>query len=272
MRFDMHSVRKAATALLAVSALLLPATAGAQTLEEIRAAGKIRIGMQVDFAPYGILNASNEPDGYDADVAKLFAERLGVKAEIVPVTGPNRIPNLLTGRLDVLIASLSMTAERAKQVRFSNPYALVETVIFGRKDLNVKALGDLSGVSVAVPRSSAQDVALTKTAPEGALIQRFDDDPASTQALLSGQVQAVAAGTTVVLQIEKIAPADTFETKFSLYQTVFGIAVSPGREDLHNWSNEFVAAALADGSLNAIHQKWLGRDLPAMQVPDFIKP
>ncbi|MGB3501619.1 MAG: transporter substrate-binding domain-containing protein [Mesorhizobium sp.] len=256
----------------AITIASIASTASAQSLEAIKAAGKIRIGMQVDFPPYGILNTSGQPDGYDADVAKLFAERLGVEAEIVPVTGPNRIPNLLTGRLDALIASLSMTPDRAKQVRFSNPYALVETVIFGRKDLPVKSLADLAGVSVAVPRASAQDVSLTKTAPEGTVIQRFDDDPASTQALLSGQVQAVAAGTTVVVQIEKIAPPDTFETKFSLYQTVFGIAVAPAQEELHNWSNEFVATALADGSLNAIHKKWLGRDLPEMQIPDYIKP
>lgn len=258
-------------AALAVASLFLSVPASAQSLEAIKAAGKIKIGMQVDFPPYGILNDKNEPDGYEADVAKLFAERLGVTAEIVPVTGPNRIPNLLTGRLDVLIASLSITPERAKQVLFSNPYAAVDVVVYGRKDLNAHALSDLGGVTVAVPRASAQDMALTKTAPKDTQIQRFDDDPASTQALLSGQVQAIAAGTTVVMQIEKIAPADTFETKFALYQSVFGIAMRPDQEKLLDWTNEFVAKAIADGSLNTIHKKWFGKDLPAMKTPDFIK-
>jgi polar amino acid transport system substrate-binding protein len=256
---------------VAMLSLLAAGPSAAQSISDLKAAGKIKIGMQVDFPPYGILNSENQPDGYEADVAKLVAERLGVVAEIVPVTGPNRIPNLLTGRVDLLVASLTITPERAKQVQFSNPYVAVDVALYGRKDLKAQSLDDLVGVTVAVPRASAQDIALTKNAPKGTLIQRFDDDPSTTQALLSGQVQALAAGTTVITQIEEVAPADTFEVKFSLYQSVFGIAMRPGQDDLLHWTNDFVAKATADGSLNKIHNKWFGKDLPSMETPDYIK-
>src|SRR5699024_8294534 len=75
----------------------------AQTLEQIKQRGQVKIGMLVDFPPYGFLNEQNQPDGYDADVAKLLAEDLGVELKLVPVTGPNRIPYLLGGRVDLLL-------------------------------------------------------------------------------------------------------------------------------------------------------------------------
>ena len=107
-----------ACATLAVG--LAPA-ASAETIDQVKQKGELTVGMLVDFPPYGIMNTENQPDGYDADVARLLAKDLGVKVKIVPVTGPNRIPYLLTDKVDVLVASLVITPERAKQVQFSRP-------------------------------------------------------------------------------------------------------------------------------------------------------
>ena len=114
----------------AIAALGLATTLGAfapvahaQTVEELKKKGEINIGLLVDFPPYGTLNSSNQPDGYDADVARLLAKDWGIKVNLIAVTGPNRIPFLLTNKVDVLIASLAITPERAKQVQFSQPYA-----------------------------------------------------------------------------------------------------------------------------------------------------
>ncbi|MGJ8611665.1 MAG: transporter substrate-binding domain-containing protein, partial [Octadecabacter sp.] len=85
-------------------AATLPATAA--ELAEIQAAGTINIGVLIDFPPYGVLNADNEPDGYDATVAKMLADDLGVEINLIPVTGPNRIPYLLSGQVDILVSSL----------------------------------------------------------------------------------------------------------------------------------------------------------------------
>src|SRR5256714_6460486 len=151
------------TAALACSTLLAAwaPIAGAQTADELKKKGTISVGMLVDFPPYGTVDASNQPDGYDADVAKLLAKDLGVKLNLVPVTGPNRIPFLLTNKVDVLVASLAVTPERAKQVQFSRPYSAATIVLYGPKKLTIKAPADLKGVRVAVARASTQDTALT---------------------------------------------------------------------------------------------------------------
>nr|WP_231378558.1 transporter substrate-binding domain-containing protein [Bordetella sp. FB-8] len=243
---------------------MLPGLASAQTLADLKKKGKVTIGMLVDFPPYGILNSSNQPDGYDADVAKLLAKDMGLKADIVPVTGPNRIPYLLTGKVDMLVASLAVTPERAKQVLFSKPYSAASIVLYGLTKLNMKTPADLKGLRIGVARASTQDVAVTKIAPEGTQIRRFDDDASAMQALLSGQVDAIGCSVTVAAQIAKRAPAGQFETKFGLLQQNMAVALRPGDDALVKTVNDLIAKNTANGELDKLYQKWLGAPLPKL--------
>ena len=266
VHFQRRSFNGAIAALgLGATLSLLAPFASAQTVADIKKKGEITVGMLVDFPPYGTMNTSNQPDGYDADVAKLLAKDLGVKLNLVPVTGPNRIPFLLTGKVDMLIASLAITPERAKQVQFSNPYAAATIVLYGDKKANIKAPADLKGKRVGVARASTQDVALTAIAPEGTEIRRFDDDASGMQALISGQVDAIGASTTVAAQIAKRVPANTFEDKFILRQQQMGVAMRPDQAELLKTVNDFVAKNTANGELNKLYQKWLGTDMPVMK-------
>ena len=266
VHFQRRSFNGAIAALgLGATLSLLAPFASAQTVADIKKKGEITVGMLVDFPPYGTMNTSNQPDGYDADVAKLLAKDLGVKVNLVPVTGPNRIPFLLTNKLDLLVASLAITPERAKQVQFSTPYAAATIVLYGDKKANIKAPADLKGKRVGVARASTQDVALTAIAPEGTDIRRFDDDASAMQALISGQVDAIGCSVTVAAQIAKRVPANTFENKFNLLQQAMGIALRPGQDELTKAVNDFVARNTANGELNKLYQKWLGADLPKLQ-------
>ncbi len=246
---------------------LLSATApfvAAQTLEELKKKGELTVGLLVDFPPYGTTNASNQPDGYDADVARLMAKDLGLKLKLVPVTGPNRIPFLLTNKVDLLVASLAVTPERAKQVAFSKPYSAATIVLYGSKKIPIKGAADLKNVRVGVARASTQDVAVTAMAPQGTEIRRFDDDASAMQALISGQVDAIGCSTTVAAQIAKRVPAGTFEDKFVLRQQEMAVAMRPGQAELLKTVNDFVTRNTANGELNKLYRKWLERDLPAM--------
>ncbi|KAB2709912.1 polar amino acid transport system substrate-binding protein [Ochrobactrum intermedium] len=259
----MNITRRLAMAFIGAGALatVLAPAAFAQTVDGIKSAGKIKIGMLVDFPPFGIMNTSNEPDGYDADVAKLLAKELGVEAQIVPVTGPNRIPYLQSGQVDVLVASLGITEERAKSVDFSQPYAGISIGVFGPKDIAVAKPEDLSGKTIGVARASTQDTAVTKVAPQDANIRRFDDDASAVQALLSGQVELIGLSNVVAAEIEKAAPG-RYEQKIQLSQQVQGIAVRKGSAEMLEFVNKFIEKAKSDGELNKIHEKWLGAPLP----------
>jgi polar amino acid transport system substrate-binding protein len=256
--------RRAFTALgiaAAVGSTALPAAA--QTLDEIKKKGEVNVGLLVDFPPYGTTNAQNQPDGYDADVARLLGKDWGVKVNLVPVTGPNRIPFLLTNKVDLLIASLAITPERAKQVQFSKPYSAATIVLLGAKKDKIKGPADLKPFKIAVARASTQDIAVTQIAPQGTEIRRFDDDASAMQALISGQVDAIGCSTTVAAQINKRA-AGQFEPKFTLKQQEMAIAMRPGQDALLKAVNDFVTKETTSGELNKLYHKWLDTDLPKM--------
>ncbi len=251
----------AACATLAVG--LAPA-ASAETIDQVRQKGELTVGMLVDFPPYGIMNTENQPDGYDADVAKRLAKDLGVKVKIVPVTGPNRIPYLLTDKVDVLVASLAITPERAKQVQFSHPYSAAQIVVFGGKDLKIAGPEGLSGKKIGVARASTQDIAVSKIAPKDADIRRFDDDASAMQALLSGQVDAIGCSTTVAAGIAKRAP-DRFDNKFVLLQQEMAVAMRPGQPETLKAINELIDRNIQNGEFSKLYQKWLGTPLPELK-------
>jgi len=257
--------RRALMASAFAIALALPAfTAFAQSMADIKKKGEITVGVMVDVPPFATTNAKNEPDGYDADVARLLGKDWGVKVNMVTVTGPNRIPYVLTNKVDVLVAVLAITPERSKQVQFSAPYSAATIVVYGTTKTPIKTAADLKGLRVGVTRASTQDVALTAAAPEGTEIRRFDDDSSAMQALISGQVDAIGCPTIVANQISKRVPG-AYEEKFVLRQQFMGVVMRPGQDDLLKNLNEFVARNTANGELNKLHRKWLGVDLPQMQ-------
>jgi len=259
------NTRRLLAAAIACGALLAAATPSAfgQSVADIKKKNELAVGLLVDFPPYGTVDASNNPDGYDADVAKLLAKDLGVPVKLVPVTGPNRIPFLLTGKVDVLVASLAITPERAKQVQFSRPYSAATIVLFAPKAKAIKAPADLKGVRVAVARASTQDIALSAIAPEGTEIRRFDDDASAMQALLAGQVDAIGCSTTVAAQIAKRQP-NAYEQKLVLKQQLMAVAMRPGQAEIQKAVDDFVARHTANGDLNKLYEKWLGAALPAL--------
>lgn len=262
----MHHFSRRAFAAFALAAGLAAtaASALAQAPEDLKKKGEVNVGLLVDFPPYGTTNAQNQPDGYDADVARLLGKEWGIKVNLVPVTGPNRIPFLLTNKVDLLIASLAITPERAKQVQFSKPYSAATIVLYGPKKTAIKGPADIKPLKIGVARASTQDVALTAIAPQGTEIRRFDDDASAMQALISGQVDAIGCSTTVAAQIDKRQP-NTFEPKFVLKQQEMAVALRPGQDALLKSVNDFVAKNTANGELNKLYRKWLETDLPKMQ-------
>jgi len=251
--------------LLVIMAARTPA--GAQTIDEIVSRGSINIGVLVDLPPYGILNDKQEPDGYDIDVAKLLGSYLGVKVNLVQLTSPNRIPFLLTNKVDLIVATFGITPERAKSVMFSIPYSAIENVVFAPKGKTITKLDDLRGLRVGVPRGTVQDVLLSKSLGSAVKISRFDDDPSTYQALLAGQVDAIAeTGLTGDLFYAQ-HPEGNIERKFILLQQPNGITMRKDQWSLHQWVDTFVYFTKNDGELDAFYQKWFKKPLP--NLPTF---
>ena len=258
--FNRRHVLMGGAALLAAPALMTR-SALAITPEEIKKKGKIIVGIQGDNPPWGFVTSAGKQDGFDADIAELFGKELGVPEEFVPLAVANRIPALTTGRVDVLFATMAMLPDRAKSVQFSKPYVANVISLVAAKTTEIKTNADMGKYVIGVPRSSTQDTQVTNNAPSGTTIRRFDDDAATIQALLSGQVQAVGANMFYVQRLNQAKP-DTFENKLEFSKLYNGACTRLGEKEINATANAFIDKIKASGELAKIYQKWMKMDPP----------
>ena len=252
-------------ALAAVAGLLLAATApaSAQNVDDLIKRGKIVFGVDTANPPFGSIGKDGQPEGYEPDVARLVGKYLGVEVEFVPATPQNRIGYLLTNRVDVIM--MGITPERARQLWYTMPYAVEAAVLVGPASVNVKTMADLAGKRIGIPRGAMQDIVLSKSAPPGAQIMRFDDQATAVQALIAGQVDLAGTGMLQYQIINRDDPGKGYETKLILRPLHFGMGVRRGNSDLLQFLNTVVYAIKANGELDAISQKW--RHLPLENLP-----
>lgn len=130
----------AALLVVAVAAVVTASNASAQTTDEIVKRGKIQIGVCTEAVPVCFLNDKQESVGFEIDLAKMLAERMGVELELVQVPGASRIQYLLAGKVDILIAFLGVTPERALQVDYSQPYFTSDSNVLASADVKIESL------------------------------------------------------------------------------------------------------------------------------------
>lgn len=248
-------------AAVAIGLASLSGVASADALADIKAAGKIRVGIDLGAPFYGFIDEKMQPVGSDVEAAQLLAKDLGVELEIVQTTNAARIPNLLSNKADLIISSLSITPERAKAVDFSIPYGAIQAAVGAPKSLDIKNMDDLAGKAVAVTRGGPQDKLVTAGAPNAKVV-RFDDEAASITAAASGQADIVAITPPIIAAIAKRNPQREFEVKFVIQSYELGAAMRKNEPELKAWVDEWVKTNLNNGKLNDIHVKYAGVPIP----------
>lgn len=173
------------------------------TLDRIKGRGALTVGIILSGAPFGYIDpASQEQKGYNLDIAKALADQLGVKLETVTVTPPNRVQFLQQGKVDVLIANMQYTEERAKILDYvPTPYDRSGGAAVGRKDSGLNDWSDLKGKPVCVSQGSNYTQPLIEQ--YGAEVKALPSQPESLLALQGGNcVAAVHVGATVNLLLQ----------------------------------------------------------------------
>lgn len=226
----------------------------------------IRIAIPTDFPPYGFVGTDLKPQGLDIDMAEYIGVRLGVEVELIPVTSSSRIPYLQTKKADLVISTLGKNPEREKVIDFTTAYSPFYQGVFGPRSLVIKGPEDLAGKAISVTRGATEDLELTKVAPHGTQIYRFEDNSATLSAFVAGQVQLIATGASVAVHILSRNPELNAECKFVLKDSPNFIGVAKGEAALHNRVNEILGEAKQEGYLDKLSRKWLNR--PADGLPD----
>jgi polar amino acid transport system substrate-binding protein len=234
------------------------------TLDKIIKEKKIRVAIDVGNPPFGILDKDGQPDGSDVAVARQMAKDMGVEIEFVQVPSTGRIPSLLAGRADVTIASISITNDRAKAVMFCNPDGALSIVIFGPQKTNIKTPADLVGKRIGITRATLEEATVPKMAPAGTNIVWFDEIGATIQALLSGQVDAVAMTAFAGNTVAQGNPDMKIENKLLVTTAYYAPIVRQGDFELRQWINTWLFLNTQNGTLAALYKKYTGVDLPPL--------
>ncbi|MEB0012175.1 transporter substrate-binding domain-containing protein [Glaciimonas sp. Gout2] len=251
--------------LLALCLLTLSSFSTANTLENIQQRKKILIAVDIGAPPYGMLDGKAKQSGSDIETAQLLAKDLGVELEVVPVSGPNRVPFLLTKKADLVIASFSITDARKKVIDFSNPYGVIQVVVGGPVKQKIGTYTDLIGKTVAVTRGTTSDMELTLGVKEisGVNIVRYEDDATTNTAVSTGQQDYLAAAMSVIPAVKKANPSRDVETKFIMKTFPLGIGIRKNDAELKAYLDKWVQINLKNGKLNEIYKKYFGVSLPA---------
>jgi polar amino acid transport system substrate-binding protein len=252
-----------------VTPAVLITSAFAITPDEIKKRGKVIIGIQGDNPPWGYVDSSGKQQGLDADVGGLYGEYLGVPVEFMPLEVANRIPALTSGRVDILFATMAMFPDRAKAVQFSKPYAANVILLIAPKSIEIKSNADMAKLkSIGVARAAAQDTQVTKNAPPGTNILRFDGDAPSIQALVSGQVEGLGGNMFYMDRLDEAKPG-YWENKIEFQRIYNGACTRLGEKEMNASANAFLNQIKANGELAKAYEKWMKRPLPPM--PDSIE-
>ena len=259
--------------LTGAAAVMAPAvlvtSASAITPDEIKKRGKIIIGIQGDNPPWGYVDLSGKQQGLDSDIGQLYGKYLGVPVEFMPLEVANRIPALTSGRVDILFATMAMFPDRAKAVQFSKPYAANIILLIAPKSIEIRSNADMAKLkSIGVARAAAQDTQVTKNAPPGTNILRFDGDAASIQALVSGQIEGLGGNMFYMDRLDEAKPG-YWENKIEFQRIYNGACTRLGEKEMNASANAFLDQIKTNGELAKVYEKWMKRSLPPM--PDSIE-
>lgn len=253
---------KAAFAALVVAgtAMTAPSQTYARPLDEVLSSNKLVVGINPTFPPLGIYNDKNEIDGFDVDVARKLAEMLGVQLEIVPVGSPDRIPFVMSGKIDAVLGAMTRTDERAKVIDFTIPVHTEVLGVLTTADKPYKEWTDLnsSDVKMVEVRGSTPVKFVEEKLPEAQLLL-LDNYPDAVRALAQGRADAMID----VLDFMR-EHTDKYENiKWHLMPTPIdvyycGIGIKKGNTTLAAKLNELIKELHDNGYIDERWEKWFG--------------
>ncbi|MFZ2352907.1 transporter substrate-binding domain-containing protein [Paucilactobacillus nenjiangensis] len=225
-------------------------------------ANTITWGVKADTKLFGLMNTKTSIDeGFEVDVAKaLTKEILGKdgKAVFVPITSSTRVPLLRNGNIDAIIATMTITPEREKQVDFTRSYFNAGQAILVKKGSPIQSVKDLNKkgkvVIGVVGSNSVQNIG--KFAPKAKVLQMSDYAQALT-ALKSGQGDALTTDNGILYGMSVDNPGYVV-VGGSFTQEPYGIAVNQGQTNFKNRLNKALTTIENDGTYNKILKKWFG--------------
>ena len=236
------------------------------TMGKIQERGEIRIGVKFDVPPFGFKNPqTNEVEGFDVDLGRFIAEELGVEPRFVEAISDNRIPFLQRGRVDLVLSTMTINAERDQEIDFSEPYYIAEGRILAPKGSDIGGLEDLAGKNVCTALGSTYEATLRKRARR-AKLKLVDSYSECLELIQNKAVDAIS--TDDVILTGMIIQDDNLELVGERLTTEpYGAGIEEGDREWQEFVNDVLKEVEDDGRWEETYTKWVGRHVGRKEKP-----
>jgi cystine transport system substrate-binding protein len=269
MKFSRFVRALIAASVTAVAALGSVGAQAADLLDTVKQRGTLIVGVEGTYPPFNFVDTkTGQLDGFDIDVAKLIAEKLGVKAEFVKTEWSAILAGLGSGKFDVIVNQVGITPERQQTFDFSVPYVASspQLILRANDDSGYKSFADLKGKKLGVSQGSNYE-ALAK-AQEGVQVKSYPGAPEYLSDLVSRRVDAALNDQLMTAYLVKTSNipikggAIVGEPKFN------GIPFKKDNPEFKAAINKALEDSFASGEFEKISTKWFGIDVSKVRKPE----
>lgn len=246
---------------LAVAGLAVPSLA-ADLLASAKARGTLKVAMEGTYPPFNFKDQkTGELAGYDVDVARLVAARLGLKSEFVTTEWSAILAGLAAGKYDVIISQVGITPKREQAFDFSLPYTYSSPQLIVRKNETARyaTLADLKGKKVGAGQGSVFEQ--QARAVPGIEVKSYPAAPENLQDLAFGRIDAALNDSLMVAYLLKNSKLPIQAGARVGNVERMGVTFRKGNPQFKAAVDKALQDAGADGSLKAISMKWFGSDV-----------
>jgi glutamate transport system substrate-binding protein len=237
------------------------------TMGRIQQAGEIKIGVKYDVPPFGFKNPqTDEIEGFDVDLGRAIADKLGVEPNFVEAISDNRIPFLEDGTVDLVLSTMTINAERDMEIDFSEPYYIARGRILVPQDSDITGVDSLAGKKVCTALGSTYEETLKEQAPQADL-RLVDSYSECLELVQNGAVDAVS--TDDVILTGMIIQDDTLKLTEGKPLTTepYGAGIKDGDAEFKEFVDGVVQEWKSGGGWAEAYDKWVGQYTGEQQEP-----
>jgi cystine transport system substrate-binding protein len=237
-----------------------PASA-ADLLATVKARGTLKVALEGTYPPFNYKEKNGELAGYDVDVARLLASKLGLKIEFVSSEWAGILAGLASNKYDVIVSQVGINPKREQAFDFSQPYiySMPQLIVRNNETAAYKTLADLKGKKLGVGQGSVYEQQARAVA--GIDVRSYAAAPDTMSDLASGRIDAALNDSLMSAYLLKISKLPIKAGAQVGAVERMWIPFKKGNPEFKQALNKVLADAAADGSLKAISVKWFGVDV-----------
>jgi glutamate transport system substrate-binding protein len=222
------------------------------TMAQIVEAGELRVGTKIDQPGFGLANTAGEPEGFDVEMAKLIASKMGLTEDQITFTetvSANREPFLVEDRVDIVVATYTINDKRKELIDFAGPYyeAGQDIMVAAGNPEGIEGPEDLAGKSVCSVEGSTPAENIRTNYPEAELVL-YDAYSKCADDLRNGNTDAVTTDNVILTGFVAGAPEEFELVGNPFTEEPYGIGVQKGEDEFRDFINDVLEESFEDGT------------------------